>query len=100
MVTRHGRDPYLFTLKTSKEIYYCGERDSFDANGSIIASNPKSGKGTRIAISWAEEIKGAFQSVSASVPAISLNEPVGEKEVINKEKEEDPAPYENVVCIF
>ncbi|XP_047133176.1 serine/threonine-protein kinase D1 isoform X2 [Hydra vulgaris] len=89
MVSRHGRDPYLFTLKTSTEIYYCGERDSYDANGSIIASLPKSGKGTRIAISWAEEIRSAFQSVSVSRPINLLDESVEESKdveesIINK----------------
>ncbi|XP_065661834.1 serine/threonine-protein kinase D3 isoform X3 [Hydra vulgaris] len=89
MVSRHGRDPYLFTLKTSTEIYYCGERDSYDANGSIIASLPKSGKGTRIAISWAEEIRSAFQSVSVSRPINLLDESAEESKdveesIINK----------------
>nr|XP_047132575.1 serine/threonine-protein kinase D3 [Hydra vulgaris] len=65
-MVRHGRDPYLFILKTNTEIYYCGEGDSYDANGAIIASSPNSGKGTHIAIAWSEKIRNAFKSVAAS----------------------------------
>jgi len=72
MGSRHGRNPYLFTLTTSNEIFYCGERDDFDDNGAIIPANPKSGKGTRIAISWAEEIKSAYQSVAATAEASNM----------------------------
>lgn len=68
MGSRHGRNPYLFTLKTNSTVYHCGERDDFDENGTLIPANPKSGKGTRIAIAWAEEIKSAYQPVSASQP--------------------------------
>ena len=68
MGSRHGRNPYLFTLKTNNTVYHCGERDDFDENGTLIPANPKSGKGTRIAIAWAEDIKSAYQPVSASQP--------------------------------
>lgn len=66
MGSRHGRNPYLFTLKTNSCVYHCGERDDFDENGAMIPANPKSGKGTRIAIAWAEEIKNAYQPVSVT----------------------------------
>jgi len=66
MGSRHGRNPYLFTLKTTSTIYHCGERDDFDENGTLIPANPKCGKGTRIAIAWADDIKSAYQPVSAS----------------------------------
>lgn len=59
-------DLYLFTLATNNEVYYRGESDGFDENGSIIASNPRSGKGTSIAIAWAGEIKSAYQSKAAT----------------------------------
>lgn len=74
MGSRHGRNPYLFTLKTNTTIYHCGERDDFDENGTLIPANPKSGKGTRIAIGWAEDIKGAYQPVSASQDVLMHNQ--------------------------
>ena len=75
MGSRHGRNPYLFTLKTNTTIYHCGERDDFDENGTLIPASPKSGKGTRIAIAWAEDIKGAYQPVSASQDVMMLPKP-------------------------
>ena len=89
MGSRHGRNPYLFTLTTNNEVYFCGERDDFDENGSIIASNPRSGKGTRIAIAWAEEIKSAYQSVAATQQdKIMMQQPIKEPPEETKEEEQ------------
>ena len=89
MGSRHGRNPYLFTLTTNNEVYYCGERDDFDVNGAIIASNPRSGKGTRIAIAWAEEIKSAYQSVAATQQdKIMMQQPIKEPPEETKEEEQ------------
>ena len=94
---KKGGDPYLFTLKTRTEIYYCGERDSFDQNGVVSLSDPKSGKGTRIAIAWAEEIKSAFQSVSANQQTLTALHPeFSEEEKEKKQVEANTA--ESVSC--
>lgn len=61
------RNTYLFILRTSDEIYYCGERDEFDQDGSLIPFQNTTGKGTRVAIGWCEKIKEAFQPVSTTV---------------------------------
>lgn len=50
MDSRHRGKPYLLILTTNNEVYYCGERDDFDQNGSISTSNPSGGKGIQIAI--------------------------------------------------
>ena len=87
---RHEGDPYLFTLTTNNEVYYCGERDDLDENGSIIASNPRSGKGTSIATAWAEEIKSAYQSVATTQQdKIMMQQPLKEPPE-ETEKEEQP----------
>lgn len=67
------RHSYLFVLKTSEEFYYCGERDEFDQNGSLVPFQTSTGKGTRNAISWAGKIKEAFQPVSATVKSELLS---------------------------
>ena len=74
MGSRHGRNPYLFTLKTNTTIYHCGERDDFDDNGTLIPANPKSGKGTRIAIAWADDIKSAYQPVSINQQDVMMQQ--------------------------
>ena len=89
MGSRHGGKPYLFTLTTNNEVYSCGERDDFDENGSIIASNPSSGKGTHIALAWAEEIKSTYQSVAATQQdKIMMQQPIKEPPEESKEEEQ------------
>ena len=76
-------------MTTNNEVYYCGERDDFDENDSIIASNPNSGKGTHIAIAWAEEIKSAYQSVAATQQdKIMMQQPIKESPEETKEEEQ------------
>ena len=55
---------YVFALKTTTCIYYCGEREEFDEKGSIIPAEPESGKGIRIGLSWAEIVKNALQPIA------------------------------------
>ena len=81
-----GRNSHLFILKTSEEIYYCGERDEFDQNGSLVPFQTSTGKGTRIAIGWAEKIKEAFQPVSNTLLA---PKPPSPEPVKHKDLEED-----------
>lgn len=55
---------YVFALKTTQCIYYCGEREEFDEKGSIIPAESESGKGIRIGLSWAEIVKNALQPIA------------------------------------
>lgn len=55
---------YAFALKTVHCTYYCGEREEFDEKGSIIPSEPDSGKGIRIGLAWAEIAKNALQPIA------------------------------------
>lgn len=105
MGSRHGRNPYLFTLKTNNCVFHCGERDDFDENGALIAANPKSGKGTRIAIAWAEDIKGAYQPVSVtqqdSVMMQQPKPPSPEPEEVNAQKAQEEEEMEQAqVCRY
>lgn len=88
MGSRHGRNPYLFTLKTNDQTLYCGERDDFDDNGAIIPASPKSGKGTRIAISWADEIKSAYQPVSVTKEDTMMIRAKQKEEIVEENTEE------------
>ncbi|XP_065056101.1 serine/threonine-protein kinase D1-like isoform X2 [Rhopilema esculentum] len=60
---------YVFALKTTTCIYYCGEREEFDEKGSIIPAEPDSGKGIRIGLSWAEIVKNALQPIAMRTEA-------------------------------
>ena len=104
MGSRHGENPYLFRLTTNNEVYYCGERDDFDENGSTIASNPRTGKGTRIAIAWAEEIKSASQSVYATQQGKKvMQQPIKEPPEETKEEEQpkvNRCNYQNLCSKF
>ena len=77
-------------LTANNEVYYYGERDDFDENGSTIASNPNSGKGTRIAIAWAEEIKSAYQQVAATQKDKVMMQQLIKEPPEEEEKEEQP----------
>lgn len=111
MGSRHGRNPYLFTLKTNNCVYHCGERDDFDENGALIPANPKSGKGTRIAIVWADEIKSAYQSVAVTQqdsvmmqqpkpPSPEPEEQELDTQKNEEEEEEEMEPKVGSLCIF
>ena len=89
MGSHHEGNPYLFTLTTNNEVYYCGEPNDFDENGSIIASNPCSGKGTRIAIVWAEDIKSAYLSEAAThLDNVMMQQPIKEPPEETKEEKQ------------
>ena len=60
---------YVFALKTTTCIYYCGEREEFDEKGSIIPAEPDCGKGIRIGLSWAEIVKNALQPIAMRTEA-------------------------------
>lgn len=62
---------YVFALKTTTCIYYCGEREEFDEKGSIIPAEADSGKGIRIGLSWAEIVKNALQPIAMRAEATS-----------------------------